>query len=60
MHCHLTYKQDLQKFEELFYQELLLIRSERTLYLCTGRKLLQKNYLIFLELELQVWLAEGA
>ena len=37
-----------------------LIRSERTLSLCIGRNRLRKNYLNFLDLELQIWLAEGA
>ena len=42
MHCHSTYYQDLEKFRELIYQDMLLIRSERTLSLCIGRNQLQK------------------
>ena len=47
-------------FEELFYQDLLLIRAESSLLLCIGRNWLQKNCPVFLDLELQIWLAEGA
>ena len=49
-----------KKFEELFYQDFLLIRSERTLLPCISRNRLRKNYPTFLDLELQIWLAEGA
>ena len=50
----------LAKFEELSNQDLLLIRSERRLSLCISRNRLRKNYSNFLDLELQIWLAEGA
>ena len=50
----------LKNLRTLFYQDLLLIRSERTLSLCIDRNRLQKKYSSFLILELQIWLAEGA
>ena len=37
-----------------------MIHLERTLTLCIGRTHLRKNYLKFLDMELQIWLAKDA
>ena len=50
----------LKNLSNNFCQDLLLIRSERTLLLCIGRNRLRKNYPNILDFELQIWLAEGA
>ena len=48
-----------ETFEKIFHLALLLMSSERTLSLCTDQIWLRTNYVNFLDIEPQIWLAEG-